>query len=376
MTAIDKFVNASVLFDTLSKTPNSLPNLRRPIEDAGKNFAACRKSFLKALDEIRSATGADAMESAANDSARIARDFETLQRLPRVLETLAAYKPRPVGALDRRAMTAAQLVMAANIAVNGPVRLSAEKMLDDLSQLAATADVLSQQSLANLPAAVMEKYGGKQLPGFETGWKTLVGDIASGMAASGSADADKVAYLHAAVDLVEALRSAAAMENAFASPDKLTRWVDWPLGGDRFNVLIDPYRQAVADAIAGYAAGNFDSVDGWIKLRRRDQPVLALLSRAGARAEECGALPDGFLGEAGRLATPFDQQPFAVERYANYAVDLFFTCKESDPPTAEAIEIALIKRLSKDLGIPVPDSDLQPTLTPKSAAPGSIFGPR
>jgi hypothetical protein len=133
----------------------------------------------------------------------------------------------------------------------------------------------------------------------------------------------------------------------------LARWVDWSIDPGSLQIVLTPYKEAMSGAFAGYVNDSLDAVDKWSHLRSRYVPLITLILRDAAYAEQCEAMPMGFPAEIGRLATPFDGAPFGTERYASYAIGVWSACERGgDVEIADRISIDLAKRLSRDLRVP------------------------
>jgi hypothetical protein len=106
----------------------------------------------------------------------------------------------------------------------------------------------------------------------------------------------------------------------------------------------------MAGAFFGYASDNLDAVDKWSHLRGRYAPLIALILRDAAYAEQCETLPIGFAAEVNRLATPFEGAPFAIERFASYAIGVWAAEERGgDVDTADRMAIDLAKRVAREL---------------------------
>ncbi len=115
-----------------------------------------------------------------------------------------------------------------------------------------------------------------------------------------------------------------------------------------FESVIAPYRDATAAAFEGFVNGSHGLVDQWPGIQKKYQPVISFILDLSAYDEACRALPDGLPGEIVKLATPFNEQPFARVRFASYALSLWSHYEQAvDLEAANNISLVLARRLQQ-----------------------------
>jgi hypothetical protein len=265
------------------------------------------------------------------------------------LDTLNGLKIRPVGALEKRVTTAAYVAVAPALSPN---RNDGQKYLNSVHTLANLAHALAARPLSELPSNVVQGWAGGRVEPFENRWKAVIVELAGSLiAGSIDLDAGKVVRLHTAQALGDGLRTAAQLEAALPRTPALARWADWSIEPATLQAVLSPYRDATAAALFGYAADNLDAVEKWQRLTGRYQPLIALILRDTANyADACQNFPIGLAAEVSRLATPFENAPFATERFASYAINVWALFERiGDYEQADHISLTLAKRLARDL---------------------------
>jgi hypothetical protein len=178
--------------------------------------------------------------------------------------------------------------------------------------------------------------------------KAMVTDAASAVAGGKPLEDAALAPLERTGVMLAAVRAAIDAERAVAQSDALGRWVDWGVQRETLDALLAPYRSTTAAAFEGFARGGAAPYQQWDTMRKRYEPVLALLARVGAKADACGALPPGRTGALAKLVTPLDGQPFATERAARFSLDAWQRFRKlEDTDNADAVMDALSARLPK-----------------------------
>jgi hypothetical protein len=291
------------------------------------------------------------LEQSMEEIRRLYAVTEDLQAMGPSLDTLSAYKVKPMGALEKKVATAAVAAASTTPSAN---RNDGQKYLDAVHALADLSRALSSRPLTDVPSAVALGWGGGKLDSFELRWKAIVAELIGGLI-GGAIDLDKgkVIRLEGAISMGDAIRTAAQLEAALPKMPALARWVDWSIDPGSLQIVLTPYKEAMAGAFGGYVTDNLDAVDKWGHLHSRYVPLITLILRDAAYAEQCEALPIGFPAEIGRLAAPFDGAPFGSERYASYAIGVWSASERGgDVETGDHVSIDLAKRLSRDLRVP------------------------
>jgi hypothetical protein len=239
-----------------------------------------------------------------------------LLALPRAADTLAAYKPRPTGGLEKRVNQ--QVVIAIGTGQN---RDDAVKFLNDLGALAAAADAMSRASVKDVAPDTMVRYA-PNFSDFDGKWRSMVSELATSAAAGQPIDAAKLDRLQGAPALIDALHDAANVDQSLAAVPALAQWVDWTIAQSQCDEALKDYRDALHGAFAGFISDTNHAGREFDRNRRRDEPLLRLLLQSGAKADECSHLPSGLAGDLAKLATPLDGAPYAAQRVASFWIEL------------------------------------------------------
>lgn len=360
--ALERFVALHVAHGARPQQPEEFaslrPNdpLRRAYEEVNKQFIKAHADFLGAAAALGSAMGAtrdgastsagsgpEALGDRASEMSRLEDLLDLLAALPKTIQTLEAFKPRPTGAIQRRVNS---MLFTVESAMKSPTRDEATKQLAELNELSDLADQLSSQTVATLSPAVAQAYTGDQLAGLETKWKSMVMEMAGAFCINQPIDSDKLNRLKAARGLLEALAPAADMEAAFAQPAALAKWADWTITPQQMQTLMEPYQQAMSQAFAGFISENPDALVAFARLRTGYEPMMALFARTGALADGCAPLPEGTVGLLSRLATPYERAPFAEQRFASFIAALAGSADE-DPAICETAARTISNRVGR-----------------------------
>jgi hypothetical protein len=348
---IEQYMDFCGRWDAMNRDVSVPTTLRRPMEDLRSQFAKARTGFMQSAAKMG---GTGAMITLGE----IEQQFEEIKRLFAVtddvlamggsIETINAFKIKPVGALEKKIVMAA---LAASSPIQSVNRNDGQKYLSAVRALAKLAQALASKLLGDVPPAVAQAWAGAAIPVFENRWKAIVVDLA-GALVTGTIELDraKLGRLDNALALGDALRTAAQLEAALPKTAALAKWVDWAIDPGSLQLILTPYKEATAGAFLGYASDNLDQVDKWGRLQGRFSPLVTLILRDAAYAEACQDFPTGFSADVSRLATPFEGAPFATERYASYAIGVWATLERSgDLENADRMSILLAKRLARDL---------------------------
>jgi hypothetical protein len=358
MAALEKYFDVCGKWDALvpqgsgSGSGAVSPLLRRAYDDLVAHFAKERTAFWIDATKAGSATsqgnGGD-LETRLGELVRLHGVMDDVFAMNKSFDTLNAFKPRPVGGLEKKAQIAA-LAAASNSGLAN--RTDGEKFLKAVRRLAELAQKLSAQPLSGVPSPVAQAWAGGKAELFEARWKGIVLEQTQSLAA-GAIDLDaRAARLETALVMGEALRAAAELEAGLPKADALSRWVDWGADVPRLRTILDPYKQAMSAAFAGFATDQLEAVEQWNKMRGRYQPLIALINRDAAYAEQCERMPIGFAADVARLATAMEGGPFGTERFAGYAVGVWAALERSgEEAAADRVAVVLARRLAKDLGI-------------------------
>ncbi len=252
---IEQYLGLCTSFDG-RKPPSSLaPNERKLVDETSRQFSSHRSAFLDVASQLAGqgvATPADSLGahvSAMNDARGT---IDSIERLPRALQTLAAYKPKPTGGLERRA---GQAVTSFTSALLPSSRDGASGVIAEIEQLAALAQDAGP-IVARIPSTTAKSWASGKLEAFDSRRSALITDLASQLAAGHAMDSDKVALLRVAADLSAALREAATTDTVVHHGDSMARWVDWQIDAEQLRNLIGPARDASAAAFDGFAQGD------------------------------------------------------------------------------------------------------------------------
>jgi hypothetical protein len=368
LATIEQFFDTCAEWDALPTNFVALPAaLRRPAEDLRSQFVRTRGAFLQDASRLGSfGTTPATLEQHLEEARRLRSVAEDVHAMTPSLDTLNNLKVRPAGALEKRVATAAAAAAAAAPAAN---RNDGQKYLDAVHTLANLVRDLSARPLGELPPPVVQTWAGNRLDAFENRWRNVAGEHATSLTGGAiELDASKVARLQTAMKLGDALRAAAQLEAVLPKTPALARWVDWAVDPATLQVVLSPYKEATAGAVLGYASDTPDAVDKWQRLHGRYQPLIALILRDAVYADACQGLPIGLAADAARLATPFENAPFATERFASYALTLwahFERTADHDP--ADRVSVALAKRLARDLklDVKIDEPSTRPARKPK-----------
>lgn len=361
LTTIEQYFDACAQWDALPTNVVALPApVRRAVEDIRGQFTRVRGAFLQEASRIGSPGGNPAsLDAQVEDAKRLCAVADDLLSTPASLDTLNGLKPRPAGALEKRLATAAASAAAPTFAAT---RTEGQKFLDAVHNLATLTRELGAKPLTDIPAPVVQTWAGGRLDSFDHRWHTLAADLANSLAAGATdLDAPKFARLQTGLKLIESLRTAAQLEAALGKIPSLARWADWSIDPAALHAVFAPYKEATASAVFGFSSDTPDAIDKWQHLAPRYQPLIALILRDAAYADQCQSLPIGVVADTARLATPFDNAPFATERYASYAVSVWAQFEKSgNDDQSDRLSITLARRLARDLKLDLKIDDTPP----------------
>jgi hypothetical protein len=153
-------------------------------------------------------------------------------------------------------------------------------------------------------------------------------------------------------ELLDAARDGVGIEGTLKQADLLNRWADWQVEPHTLASTLSGYREATAAAIASFVDGDTGAIDLWRPVRRRNEPLLALVRELGTHGRRCRELPAGWPGELARLLTPLDHQPFAAQRHASLLLGALEAAIAEGNAAEESLVCDLLDaQLRRDLAI-------------------------
>ncbi len=355
--AIQTYTDSSARVENSPAATTVPPAWRSAADELRKQFHQRAEQFLTEANEVGDgafATSPQTLQASADELRRLARLIEQVSQLDATMQSIAAFRPRPTGALERRVALAVQ---SAINPTRSPARSEADSAIGELHRLRRLIDDLNAAA-ADVPQSVATSYAAGQLGAFDTRSRAMVSDLASQLGTGSTMDRARLDRLHAGIELREALRIAGGVEFNVSRLSLLDRWVDFSLAPDEFAAIIGPYRAATAAAVSGFIAENDEPIRAWRKVQNRYAPYLAWVNRAASYADACNALPSQpLVGELGRLITPLaDNKAFDAERYASFVSWLWAAAERSaDYESADTCAQLAARRLSRELRLPYKD---------------------
>lgn len=322
MAALEGYVQMRAQFAARPKQQNTMPTLRRSIEELEKQFAGVSAALVAgAVDVPRggSARVAD-VEQQAGELRRVVTLLNQLDLMPQTLDVLGQFKPRPTGGLERRVAAAAVIASKAEASKE---RAEATALIDAVHQLAGTAVELGKFDASTISPTVERRCAGGKLAALDARWRQMVMELASAAAAGSAVDAGRLARVQSAKVLQDAVTRATVLEAALWDADLLARWVDWGMTAEELKPLLLPYQEAMADAFAAYVSDTPSAIETWNKTEKRYEKVIELMIKAGSYRQQCAAFPTGVVNLAASLNAPLEGAPFAQERFAALALDVY-----------------------------------------------------
>ena len=377
MAALEKYFDVCGKWDALVKHGANAaaipPLLRRAYDDLAAQFAKERVAVWNDAVKVGSPTAqgnGGELDGRLGELTRLHGVMDDVLAMGKSIDTLAGFKVRPVGGLEKKAQIAA--IAAAGAGATSANRAEGERFLKSVRRLADLAQKLSGKPLTDLPAPVVQAWAGGKAEQFEARWKGIVLEQAQSLTGGAiTVDAFRASRLEMALAMGEALRTAAELEAGLAKADALSRWVDWGVDAATLRGVIEPYRESLSAAFGGFASDLFEPVEQWNKLRGRYQPLVALVVRDAGYAEQCERMPIGFAGDVAKLATPMEGGgAFGTERFAGYAVGVWAALERSgEEAAADRVAVVLARRLARDLGMETTIEDTIGRGTRKAKSP-------
>lgn len=344
---IDRYSRLCSRYDALHDSATLPANIRKIIDPLQRRFATERAAFLEEAQAFATGTffsPPPTLEAHVNQMTRLLDDIDAVEQLPHALQTLAAYKPRPAGGLDRRA----NIVLSELAGAKESTREQAMRFATDAVHLAQASESLTAPT-KNLTPEIIKTYTRDRLSAVEGRRTSLVTDLASQLAAGRGLDRTDFARLQTLKDLLDALPEAASFETALGKVDVLNRWADWAIPPDRLKAITEPYREATAAAFEGFASDNSTPISRWPEIHQTYTPLIAFIVRDIQYADACAHLPTGLFADLSKLMTPMNAQPFATERFISFSTmawSLYTDAAQSR--SADAMLEAIDARLGAD----------------------------
>ncbi|MDB5357043.1 MAG: hypothetical protein JWN24_3496 [Phycisphaerales bacterium] len=350
--AIESYLRECARADARKETASLPANQKKTVDAMLKQLAVRRAGFLEDAADLGGAilsTGPSNLTTHVDAMRQLLDSIEGIERLPRALQTLAAYKPKPTGGLEKRAQTA---VADVGSPLPSPAREASARFIADVEQIAQLADSLAQPP-ADVAPEIVKVYTHDRLATVDARRLSLLTGLASQLASGKDPDRGDIMKLQTLKTMLDSLHEAADVQAALSRAEVLPRWADWSIGPEQFRALLAPYQEATASAFDGFADDNITPVTRWPDARKRHAPLIALAKEAGQYAEQCVAFPSGLPGDLARLLTPLDNQPFALERGVSLSIAVWQRYAASDDPkSADAQFEVMLAKLRKDLRLP------------------------
>jgi len=349
--AIEKYVKLCGRYDARKESTPLPPNQRKTLDGLVKQFVAHRSAFLDDAAELGGATifspGPANVVGHVETMRQLFETIDLLDKLPRAIQVLNPYHPRPGGGLEKR-MNVAVADLAVT-AVSGS-RDASLRFCTDVEHLAQLAERITAPT--GIPADTIKAYTNGRLAAVETRRAAIISELASSLASSRDMDSSLLSKLDVLRSLYESLHLANDVETGLAKGEQLKRWADWSINPAQLRALVNPYRDATAAAFDGFVIDNATPIYRWPDVYKRFAPILALVKEVGQYADQMKDLPTGLPGEFSKLLTPMDNQPFALERYASFAVGVWQRAAEAtDAKSADGLFDAMLVRLRKELRV-------------------------
>ncbi|MDB5329123.1 MAG: hypothetical protein JWP03_274 [Phycisphaerales bacterium] len=351
--AVENYLGQCARADARKEAAPLPPAQRKTVDGMLRQFATHRAGFLEDAADLGGSgilsTGPANLTTHVDAMRQLLDSVEGIERLPRAIQTLALYKPKPAGGMDKRAQ-AAVADMGSPIPSAG--KETSARFIADVEQVAQLADTMAKPP-AGIPPAVLKAFTHDRLAAVDARKNAMIGGLSSQLAAGKEPDRLDISKLQTLKAMLDSLQEAAEVHAALSQAEVLTRWVDWSIGAEQFGALLAPYEEATAGAFDGLADDNITPVSRWPEARKRYAPLIALAKEVGQYATPCAAFPSGLPGDLARLLTPINNQPFALERNASLAVGIWQRYSETaDQRSADALFESMLAKLRKDLQLP------------------------
>jgi hypothetical protein len=322
LSAVENYLAVCGRMDSRAAAAGLGPRESKAVADVLKVCATEREGFLGAAGGISHNSTADPATFARHvDAMSKALDSADLyERIPKALLALnTTYKPKPTGGLDRRVSAAWQTL--GDTKATGTARDEANKVLGEVTKLADHAAAID--AAGNVSPDIIRLYTRGNLATFDAKRRDLLSDLVNVLASGKDLDVLRVTRLEQMKNLRASLSETPMLELALRRADALSRWVDWPVEAAELQTVFAAYRQTMATLFDAYTASDLPPAVQWAPVQARYAPLIRLLARLSAYGDFCSALPAGWPGNVGRLASAVDGQPFGTERYVAYCLKLW-----------------------------------------------------
>lgn len=350
LAAVEAYNEVVAAFEA-RKTPTGLPpNVKRAADGVLRQFASARATFME--DAIGIGAGgimAASPKQLDEDVAEMKKSLERLglvERSPSAVDTLLAYKPRPVGAIEKK-------VIAALISVSGEAtaKMPEEDAVAFLSSVDALASASKRVAAGDLPttAADAGAWAGQGPAALSKALTTTFGSAVNALATpAGTVDAGVTEKLAMAGEVCDLLREAGEIDKSLASLATLARWSDWGVTATQVEAIVKPYKDAAAVTVDGLIDDSPGAGEQWPRVTRKYGPVVAYLREMAAYVPPCSTLPDGPTAAIARLATPLDERSFTDVRATGALLGIWATAEATaDMTTADEAAGALGRVLGR-----------------------------
>ncbi len=351
--SLERFVQFCTAFDktpttlTYSANPALARSLQRPYDDSRKSFDSSRAAFLEAVENLGGGAMGGTTSADLNsrlDEMRLSLDvIDSLGQMPQTMDTFSAYKPKPIGGLEKRISKEAATAASPG---KGPLRLDAANVLKDLIRVADTARDLEKLTLEGPRLAVYRAYTSKTPEDLTAKWRGNVTDIASQAAAGMPLDQDRIERNERLSPLVASLGRVVDMEAQLQQSGKLQRWADWGIDAKATEQVITPYRSAAAAAFTGFLGDNSDAMRSWVNVQRDRRHQISFVLRSIGGAAELPELPSPLHLAAAKLMTPMNTPKYALQRYFSLASTVLGQV-DVDAASADSIRKEIDRRMQQ-----------------------------
>ena len=348
--AIEKYIQLCSRDDSRKEVVVLPPNQRKTVDGLQKQFAAQRNGFLEDAAALGAAVGflaagPSTLTTHADAMSQLLDSIESIEKLPRAVQTLLAYHLKPTGGLEKRTMQAVNDLGSPGTLTSHDASLHIIADVERLAQLSETLTIP-----AGLSPETIKLYTHDRMAAVDARRATLVSSLASQIAAGKDMDAADISKLQTLHDLLDSLRLANDVQIGLSKGELLSRWADWSISAPQLQAMVIPYRDGTGAAFEGFAEDNATPLFRWPDLHKRFLPILMLVKEAGLYADQCIDFPTGLPGDFARLLTPMDNQPFDTERFASLAVTIWqASAAAGDPAITDSVFDAMLAKLRKEL---------------------------
>ncbi|HEV7302257.1 MAG TPA: hypothetical protein VGN72_23160 [Tepidisphaeraceae bacterium] len=346
LNAVEAYNRVVAEFEGRPRLASLPPNVKRAADATVRQFQTARATFMEEAISLpdggmMAATPKQLSDTVGEMSAALAQ-LDLIETSPRSLDALLAFKPRPIGLLDKR-------VIAAVGGAVGEGKMLPEDAVAFLKSLRGLADAAARIG-TDLPKAATgaEAWAGQGAAALQARLNAMLTEATSTLAsADGVVSPDVLSQLAIAGDLVEALRGAAKIDEAIAACAPLARWADWGVDVQQLEAIVKAYRDGTAAAVDGLIDGSSGAVEQWPRMRQKYRPVIEYLEEISAYAPACATLPEGAAGQIAALATPFDAAAFRDVRMTGATLGIWGAAEVAADLTTAGEASGLVSRQLK-----------------------------